>query len=413
MKFLNYFVMKNKNNFLIVIVTVMFSAVGLFAGCKSAVTVVSEKLPWSRRMAESLVITYPDMWYMEDRTRPSWSYTYGLIGMSLQVLSEKTKDNKYFEYVKFYADTLINDEGIIGTYKSKDYNIDNINPGRMLFNLYEKTGDLRYKIAIDTLRKQLFKHPRTSTGGFWHKNRYPHQMWLDGVYMGAPFMAKYAQAFDQPEMFDDVANWIISVEEKTRDSKTGLLYHAWDESKQQLWADSVTGCSPHFWGRAMGWYAMALVDVLDYFPADHPKQKDIIAVLNRLVEAVVKVQDNETGLWYQVLDQGNREGNYLEGSVSSMLAYTMLKSLRLGYIDEKYRKQAVKAYQGIIENLIKVSPEGLISITPVCAVAGLGGTPYRNGSYEYYINESKRDNDPKATGPFILASLEYEALKGK
>ncbi|MBN2610076.1 MAG: glycoside hydrolase family 88 protein [Bacteroidales bacterium] len=403
--------MKNKLKVFFGMALIGFSACIFNAGCKGIGKQSIESKPWSLQMAESLIQTYPDMWLMEERTKPVWSYTYGLIGMSLQILSEKTGDQKYFDYVKQYADTMIDNNGVIRYYKMQDYNIDHVNPGRMVLNLYKKTGEQKYKAAIDSLRNQLVNHPRTNAGGFWHKKRYPHQMWLDGVYMGAPFMAEYAKQFNQPEMFDDIANWILKVEEKTRDSKTGLLYHAWDESREQQWADSVTGCSPHFWGRAMGWYAMALVDVLDYFPAEHPKYNEIVAVLNRLTEAVVNVQDDNTGLWYQVLDQGNREGNYLEGSVSSMLAYTMLKSLRLGYIDKKYNNAAVKAYEGIINNLIKRDENGLIKITPVCAVAGLGGNPYRDGSYEYYINERKRDNDPKATGPFILASLEYEAMK--
>ncbi|MFO7658014.1 MAG: glycoside hydrolase family 88 protein [Bacteroidales bacterium] len=405
--------MKQKMKVLFGMAMIIVSVCLFYTGCKSSNKQSIESKPWSQQMAESLIESYPNMWLMEDRDNPVWSYTYGLIGMSLQILSEETGDTKYFEYVRQYADTMIDNNGQIRSYDMQEYNIDHINPGRMVINLYEKTGDQKYKVAIDTLKKQLADHPRTSTGGFWHKKRYPHQMWLDGVYMGGPFMAEYAKLYNQPDMFDDIANWITAVEEKTRDSKTGLLYHAWDESREQQWADSLTGCSPHFWGRAMGWYAMALVDVLDYFPEDHPRQNEIVAVLNRLVEAVVKVQDENTGLWYQVLDQGTREGNYLEGSVSSMLAYTMLKSLRLGYIDEKYQDHAVKAYEGIINNLIKRDENGLIRITPVCAVAGLGGDPYRNGSYEYYINERKRDNDPKATGPFILASLEYEAMQKK
>ncbi len=371
---------------------------------------VQDTLPWSQRMAESLMIDFPQLWRMEERNRPVWSYTYGLVGISFQQLYLKTDSKKFYEYAKVYADEIINDKGIIKTYYLKNYNIDQINPGKILFMLLDKTEDQKYKIALDTLRKQLVNQPRTSTGGFWHKKRYPHQMWLDGVYMGAPFMAEYAKVFNEPALYDDLANWIIAVEKKTRDKKTGLLYHAWDESRQQSWADSVTGCSPNFWGRSIGWYGMALVDVLDYFPKDHPKYNDLISILNRLCEAVVKVQDKHTGLWYQVPDQGNREGNYLEGSVSGMLAYTLLKSVRLGYIGSTYRKPALKAFKGITEHLIKVSPEGLLTISPVCAVAGLGGYPYRDGSYEYYIHEEKRDNDPKATGPFILASLEYEAM---
>ncbi|MBN2215482.1 MAG: glycoside hydrolase family 88 protein [Bacteroidales bacterium] len=371
---------------------------------------VTGKLPWSQQMAESLIAVFPEMWQMEERNKPVWSYTYGLVGMSMQKLYDRTGLEKYYAYSKKYIDTLISDMGVIKTYRFNDFNIDQINPGKMLFMFYNKTGDERYKTAMDTLRKQLAYQPRTMTGGFWHKKRYPHQMWLDGVYMGAPFMAQYASEFNEPGQYDDLTNWVIAVEEKTRDKKTGLLFHGWDESRQQKWADPETGLSSSFWGRAVGWYGMALVDVLDYLPPEHPKYNEVIAILNRLAEAVVKVQDKKTGLWYQVLDQGDREGNYLEGSVSCMLAYTLLKALRLGYIDMNYRNAAFEAYRGITKHLIEISPEGILTITPVCAVAGLGGHPYRDGSYEYYINEQKRDNDPKATGPFILASLEFEAI---
>ena len=365
---------------------------------------------WSVKYAESIMKQFPDMWTMEDRNEPIWSYTYGLMSQAYLKLWKNTNDKKYFDYAKSYADELIDEKGIIKGYKLSNFNIDNINPGKMLFILYKETNDIRYKNAIDTLRKQLKNHPRTKLNGFWHKKRYPWQMWLDGIYMGSPFYAQYGKEFNQPENFDDVAHQILLIEEKTRDDKTGLLYHAWDESKKQKWSDPETGRASQFWGRAIGWYSMALVDVLDFIPEDHAKRNEIIAVLQRLVEAIVKVQDEETGLWYQVLDQGDREGNYLEGSVSSMFSYTMLKAIKKGYIDNKYLTNAKKAYEGIINNLITTDENNNIIITQVCAVGGLGGNPYRDGSYEYYINEKRRDNDPKAAGPFIMASILYEEL---
>jgi unsaturated rhamnogalacturonyl hydrolase len=192
-----------------------------------------------------------------------------------------------------------------------------------------------------------------------------------------------------------------------------LYYHAWDESKEQKWADKKTGKSPHVWGRAMGWYAMALVDVLDFFPKDHAEYNNILKCADRMAKAVVRYQDKESGLWYQVVDQGKRAGNYLEGSASSMYAYFLIKGATKGYIDKKYLASGEKAYQGILKNLVRVDDKGMANITQVCAVAGLGGTPYRDGTYEYYISEPKRDNDPKGLGPFIMASLLYEALEGK
>jgi unsaturated rhamnogalacturonyl hydrolase len=374
-------------------------------------TVIADSLPWAQKMAETLMADYEKLWQIEDMDRPKWSYTHGLVSLAFLKLWKKTGDNRYYNYAKGYADDLIDDNGIISGYEMDKFNIDKINSGKVLFIFFKESGDPRYKTAMDTLRKQLRNQPRTESGGFWHKKRYPNQMWLDGIYMGAPFYAQYGLEYNEPENLDDIIHQILLIEEKTRDTKTGLLYHGWDESKQQKWADPVTGCSPNFWGRAMGWFSMALVDVLDFIPEDHSGRIEIIAVMQRLAEAIVKVQDEETGLWYQVLDQGEREGNYLEGSVSSMFSYSLFKAVKKGYIDKSYLESAFKAYEGIINNLIKTEKDGKITITPVCAVSGLGGDPYRDGSYEYYINERRRDNDPKATGPFIMAGILYDEMK--
>ncbi len=253
-------------------------------------------------------------------------------------------------------------------------------------------------------------HPRTSDGGFWHKNIYPHQMWLDGLYMAAPFLAQFAVTFNEPALLDEVAQQFILMERHARDATTGLLYHGWDESRQQRWADPNTGRSPHVWGRALGWFAMALVDVLDYFPADHPKRAEIITMLQRLADAVLRFQDAETGLWYQVIDCSGQPGNYLESSAACMLVYTLTKAVKQGYIDPKFSAAAQKGYTGILKHFIETDKNGWVQIHQVCTVAGLGGTPYRDGTYEYYIHEKIGSNDPKAVGPFILASLELESF---
>jgi unsaturated rhamnogalacturonyl hydrolase len=373
--------------------------------------VIADSLPWAQKIAETLMLQYEKLWQIEDRDRPKWIYTNGLVCLAYLKLWKKTGDVRYFNYAKGYVDALIDKNGIIKGYKMDEFNIDKINSGKVLFIFYKETGDVRYKIAMDTLRAQLQNQPRTESGGFWHKQIYPYQIWLDGIYMGAPFYAQYSLEYKEPENFDDITHQILLIEEKTRDDKTGLLYHGWDESRQQKWADPENGCSPNFWGRAVGWYSMALVDVLDFIPEDYASRNEIIAVLQRLAKAIVKVQDQETGLWYQVLDQAEREGNYLEGSVSSMFSYTLLKAVKKGYIDNSYLENALRAYEGIINNLIRTEKDGMITITSVCAVAGLGGNPYRDGSYEYYINERRRDNDPKATGPFIMAGILYDKMK--
>jgi len=373
-------------------------------------TTIEKDQLWCERMAQSIMKRNPRAWQLEGRETRKWSYTHGLVSLAFLELWEHTGESRYYEFAKGYADDMINEEGEIYNYHIDEFNIDHVNPGKILFPLYEKTKDRRYKKAMETLRTQLEWQPRNTKGGFWHKLRYPWQMWLDGLYMGSPFYAQYAAENNQPEAFDDIANQFITMEKYARDEETGLLYHGWDESKVQRWANKETGCSPHFWGRSLGWYAMGLVDALDYFPEDHPKRQNMIDILNRLATAVTKYQDDETGLWYQVVDMGGEEGNYLEATVSSMLSYSFFKAVRKGYLDESYRAVAEKAFHGLIDNLIEVTDEGEVHIHKCCAVAGLGGDPYRDGSYEYYINEQIRSNDPKATGPFILASIEYEML---
>ena len=363
---------------------------------------------WAEQMTETVIRRNDDLKTLDFGTTLKWSYTYGLVYKAMWHVWGKTNDPKIPAYIQRYYDSLIKEDGTIDTYDITKYNIDMICPGKVLIYLYDKTKKQKYKTAIITLREQMKDHPRTSEGGFWHKKRYPHQMWLDGLYMGSPFLAQYANYFNEPELFDDVANQILLIEKHARDPKTGLLYHAWDESRQQKWANKDTGQSPHFWGRAMGWYAMAIVDVLDELPEDHPKRKQIIAVLDRMFEALAKVQDKETGLWYQVLDQGNRDGNYLEATASCMFVYSMAKAVRMGYVGEKYMDIAKKGYQGILDELVTVDENGYVDIHRCCSVAGLGGDPYRDGSFEYYIGEEIRKNDPKAIGPFILAALEFE-----
>lgn len=390
----------------LIIINILIPA---FAFAQSAVK-VSSTAPMSVRMADSDMIRNPKAWMLDFAKTPKWNYTPGLVCSAIQQVWKKTGDEKYYNYIKTYADEMINEDGTIKTYKPQEYNIDKVNPGKFLFGLYKHTGDEKYAKAIKLMRDQMRTHPRTSEGGFWHKKIYPHQMWLDGLYMGSPFLVQYAQVFNEPALYDDVALQIELIDKHTYDEKIGLYYHGWDESKEQKWADKKTGRSPHVWGRAMGWYAMALVDVLDFFPKDHPKYNFILSNVEKMAKSVVRYQDKATGLWYQVVDQGNRKGNYLEGSASSMFAYFLLKAADKGYINKEYLDNGIKAYKGILDNLIKVDDNGLVSITQVCGVAGLGGNPYRDGSYEYYVNEIIRDNDPKAVGPFIMASLLYEEL---
>jgi len=357
------------------------------------------------RFAESEMQRFPEAWQLDHGTRLYFGYSQGLGCLAMLKMWKQTNDTKYLDYVVNWADTLINDKGEIHKYKVETYNIDYINSGKVLFDVYEQTGDNKYKRAMDRLIRQLNMHPRTKEGAFWHKLIYQHQVWLDGLYMGTPFMAQYAATFNKPELMDDAINQFIVCAGHTYDEETGLYYHGWDESRNQQWADKTTGQSPNFWGRSMGWWFMALVDVLDFIPEDHPQRSELANMVQGLVETLPKYQD-ETGLWYQVLDQGEREGNYLEASVSSMFMYSIAKAVNKGYVDKKYRKIALKAYNGLMKNLIIENKDATLTLTQCCAVAGLGGKPYRDGSYEYYINERIRENDSKATGPFIMGCLE-------
>jgi unsaturated rhamnogalacturonyl hydrolase len=362
-------------------------------------------------MTDSELQRTPDPRLIDFREKPKWEYTNGLLCLSILRVYEKTGDARYLNYVKSYADSMILSTGEILTYKMSDYNIDRVNPGRFLMALQKHSPEAKYQMAIDTLRKQMQGHPRTTEGGFWHKKIYPHQMWLDGLYMGSPFLTQYALKYNEPELFDDVANQFFLIDRYALVKETGLYKHGWDESKEQQWADKETGRSPHYWGRAMGWYAMAIVDVLEHFPTDHPKRAQLVETANRVASGVKKYQDSRTGLWWQILDLPNKEGNYLEASCSSMFTYFLLKGIQLGVLDETYTPVAKKAYQGILKNFITTNADGTVSLTNVCAVAGLGGNPYRDGSYSYYVSEPKRDNDPKGVGPFLMAALLMSELE--
>lgn len=357
-------------------------------------------------MAISMLSNYPsDKW--------RWHYEHGLFVKVLAEMVAVTGDEYFDHFVYNWVNHFVTPQGDINTYRVNELNLDQINPGKLLFSLYRHTGDERYAKAIKLLRSQLQQQPRTRSGGFWHKKIYPFQMWLDGLYMASPFYAEYALAFNELELLGDVAHQFKLIEQHTRDPQTGLLYHAWDESKQEKWANPDTGCSPHFWGRAMGWYMMALVDVLDIFPAAHADRPALVQILCRLAEALLQMQDPATGLWFQVVDLPHRFGNYRETSISSMLVYAFAKGVRKGYLAADFQNAAQRAYRGLLENKVKVDARGTLALEGTCSVGGLGGNPYRDGSFEYYVGEPIAANDFKGVGPFILAALEMESNEMK
>ena len=384
-----------------------------FTSCKvisqepaSKEIVISKDLKWSDKMTLTLMKRHPQSYMIDDSKKPKWDYVHALVLHSIEELYKKNPDPRYKAYIRGYVDELVQEDGTVKTYELDKYNIDLVVPGRLLFAIYAESKEEKYLKAMQLVRKQLSEQPRTASGGFWHKQIYPNQMWLDGLYMGEPFYAQYTQTFENGKSFDDIAKQFELIQLHATDPKTGLLYHGWDESKQMPWANKETGNSPNFWSRALGWYVMALVDVLDYMPKEHPKQKELVKYLNNACGALAKFQD-KSGLWYQVTDKMGAKGNYLEASGSSMFAYAFAKGANKGYLPAKYKKLANKAFDGLTTVLIKkVDEDGGITLTNCCQVAGLGGTPYRDGTYDYYVNEKKKDNDPKATGPFILAAVE-------
>jgi unsaturated rhamnogalacturonyl hydrolase len=376
----------------------------------STLGIAAQTQPDSERLAE---IAMKRLW-LDERNQPGippkWTYEQGVVHKGIEAMWYATGDAKYFDHIKKGMDHWIDEKGNHKNYDIEEYNIDHITPGTSMLTLWRATGDLKYHKMVELFRSQLKTHPRTKEGGFWHKKIYPYQMWLDGLYMGQPFYAEYSAVFGE-ENWNDIANQFVWMEKNSRDAKTGLLYHGWDESKQQRWADKTTGRSPHFWGRAMGWYAMGIVDTLEHFPKDHPRRGELIAILNRLVVAVEKVQDKKRGVWWDILDFPSREKNYLESSASAMFVYAIARGVREGYLPEKHMKIATTGWAGIQREFIKTNDKGETTWEGTVSVSGLGGNPYRDGSYEYYMSEKLRTNDAKGLGPAIRAAVEIEAYK--
>lgn len=373
--------------------------------------------PYSVRMIRSEMQRNPDATYLDGRNGVrKWNYTTGLELKSFMDAADRYDLPEVVAYVKEWADTMATEKGKVFGYKKSNYNVDHICPARIYFDLHDMYGDQdkRYRRVTRMIREQIDSQPRTQSGEFWHKQIYPNQVWLDGFYMALPFYAEYTRRYAPKEqrdsLFADIVHQFVAGAENTYDPATGLFRHAWDESKSMFWCDPQTGLSAHAWGRATGWYAIALVEVLDYLPEDHPGYKTLIGQLNYFLEVLPKWADPKTGMWYQVLDCPERKGNYQEATCSIMFTYAFLKGLRKGYIDDSHADYIKGLYQKFIDRFIKENPDGTISMTDCCAVGGLGGKQMRKGDFDYYLSEPIIDNDCKGVGPFIWASLEWEAM---
>ena len=375
--------------------------------CALALTACTAKAPLSLRVAESEMARNPEASYIDGlEGKLKWNYTTGLELKAILDASPAALD-----YVDAWYDAIIDSAGVIYKYKKSNYSQDHICPGRTLFGLYDLTGKEKYRVAMDTLYSQLLSQPRTPEGGFWHKQVYPQQMWLDGLYMAEPFYAEYTARYVTDSLqraanYADIVHQFTLIYDQTLDPETGLLRHAWDSSHQMFWCNPETGQSDHAWGRALGWYCMALVEVAEILP-DGEGKDSLVNILNALYNVLPLYADAETGMWFQVLDQPYREGNYLEATCSAMFTYVWLKGCRLGFLGN--REGAVQSYESLLKTFV-TEEDGLVNLNRCCEVAGLGGKENRRGDYDYYINEKVRSNDPKGIGPLIWAALEYEML---
>ena len=362
-------------------------------------------LQLAERLAQSEMAHHPELWTCDGAQNPKWEYTPTMMARSFVELYTATGDTAYLGHAQRFADQFIAEDGTILTYKKSLYNMDRIQGGNFLILLNAVNPQPQYAIAIETLRDQLREQPRTEEGGFWHKQVYEHQMWLDGLFTGTTFYARYAAYKPEPKAWSDIANQFVVLDKHTRKAN-GLNHHGWDESRQMAWADSLTGCSAETWGRAEGWYVMALCDVLELMPVNQPERAELEGILNRVIEALLTVQDKQTHLWYQVPDKGNQAGNYLESTCSAMYAYAMAKGVRIGVLSDTYKAEAQQVIEGLKAHKIVTDADGILSLIDCCAVAGLGGNPFRDGTYDYYIHERICENDPKGVAPLILACIE-------
>ena len=341
----------------------------------------------------------------------AWNYIDGCIISALLNMAEVTGEKKYADFSESFIDYYVKDDGSLLGYSIDKYNLDDVNEGRVLFDLYNMTGKEKYRKAIELLHEQLLNQPRTSTGNFWHKKIYPEQIWLDGLYMAQVFYVRYVQEIGDGDVSDTISQ-IRNVRRLMFDEDKKLYYHGCDVSKSVFWADKESGCSKNFWLRSIGWFTVALIDIIDYLQNGEYK-KELAGIFRETIEGIAQYMNPETGLYYQVVDCGGKEGNYLETSGSSMIAYAMLKGVRLKVLDEEYLALGKKTFDGICDKYLTVSENGELNLGGICLVAGLGpeNKPNRDGSYEYYISEPVVENDAKGVAPFLMCYTEVKRLQ--
>ena len=383
----------------------VLAVLGWMVRVGSAQGLVAEDSP-SRAMAATVIKMWPTGAVLTTVHPGVWGYEEGVLLDGMAAEWHSSADGQDFRYIKGAVDKYVTDDGAITGYKADEHTLDDIEMGRAVLLVYRVTQQAKYYKAVKFLHDQLALQSRTASGGYWHKQIYPNQMWLDGAYMAEPFRAAYAVTFQEPGDFDDIAKQLLLMDEHMRDPQSGLMKHGWDESNQMPWADKTTGLSPEVWARAMGWYCVALVDVLDWFPKDLPERAKLVEVLNRTMAAVVKYQDATTGLWWQVMDKGPyvgpiemkgsmemrvehsaAKGNFPEASASCMFVYALAKGVRMGYLPESYATNAKRGWDGIQKQFVTTGADGLMVLNGTVKVGGLGGKPYRSGTFDYYVGE--------------------------
>jgi len=378
-------------------------ALGTFASPQQA-----NRTQWSGRALHSSIERWPLGSFAGENSPPTWNYQLSLLLDGVEAVGKTTGDPAAQDYIRKTMDEFVVPDGSIRTYDPGAASLDDIALGRQLLLLYRKTGDEKYKIAAAHVRQQLATQPRNASGGFWHMRRYPNQMLLDDEFMLAPFLAEYATMFHEPKDFSDIAAQFAMLEKHTRDPHTGLLYHEWNEPRAEAWVNKQTGTSATFWGRGTGWYLMALVDTLPYYPKDNPDRATLLAILQRTAAAVVRHQDAQSGLWYQVLDKPLVKGNYLESSAAAMFVYALARGVRLGYLPAQYAGHVRRAWAGLLQHFVKLDSNGAVTISGTVKAIELGAAPSHDGSFEYYTTAPVVENDPKGVGAFLLACSEME-----
>ncbi len=371
----------------------------------------------SERLARSEMSRRADSLEYRAGAKGSWNYTSGFFAYALERLGQVSGDPRFTDFGVRIVDSCIGPEGSIRGYDASEFNLDLIAPGRAVLVRYEQTREPRLRKALETLRHQLEVQPRTGDGAFWHKRLYPNQMWLDGLYMAGPFYARYGTVFGEPAATEDAARQILLADQHLYDPATGLLYHAWDSTRTQSWADPRSGHSPSFWARSIGWYAMAAADILEELPPGQASAVSATAALRRVADGIVRWQDPASGVWWQVVDQGGRPGNYLEASASCMYVYALAKAVNRGWLPRApYQGAALSGYAGLVHEFVSASPSGQLSLTHCCSVAGLNNRNSagrdRDGSFGYYVSEPVVENDLKGVSAFILAGLEVQQIRG-